>query len=355
MSYYLVILFFLASCSILGMFKIDKKLEYSLLFISFLALFLFSGLRYDVGMDYSSYEQLYRDSLFQLNPEIKELGWAYLFYWCRNIGISFSIIILLISFFTIYCVFVFIRRYSPYPFLSILIFFCFAQYYTYTFNVIRQCLAIYIFFTLLECICQRKMAKYFISIALTVVFVHSSAIILFPLYFLLHRYYSLYVKIVLIVIALFCAKYLIVFMASSESYKIYLAFEQFAEEITITSYLLILITSFFIVLELFIKNRIAEKNVLFNISFLSLLCFTIACFFAGTPLVIVVLRLAFYFTPVLIVLLPLIVQDLFRYRSQCIMIFFITVVYTCLFCYTISTGGEKNKLIPYKTILSKQK
>jgi hypothetical protein len=171
----------------------------------------------------------------------------------------------------------------------------------------------------------------------------------------LHRYYSLYVKIVLIVIALFCAKYLIVFMASSESYKIYLAFEQFAEEITITSYLLILITSFFIVLELFIKNRIAEKNVLFNISFLSLLCFTIACFFAGTPLVIVVLRLAFYFTPVLIVLLPLIVQDLFRYRSQCIMIFFITVVYTCLFCYTISTGGEKNKLIPYKTILSKQK
>ena len=58
-------------------------------------------------------------------------------------------------------------------------------------------------------------------------------------------------------------------MASSESYKIYLAFEQFAEEITITSYLLILITSFFIVLELFIKNRIAEKNVLFNISFLS--------------------------------------------------------------------------------------
>lgn len=92
MSYYLVILFFLASCSILGMFKIDKKLEYSLLFISFLALFLFSGLRYDVGMDYSSYEQLYKDSLFQLNPEIKELGWAYLFYWCRNIGISFSII-----------------------------------------------------------------------------------------------------------------------------------------------------------------------------------------------------------------------------------------------------------------------
>ena len=102
MSYYLVILFFLASCSILGMFKIDKKLEYSLLFISFLALFLFSGLRYDVGMDYSSYEQLYKDSLFQLNPEIKELGWAYLFYWCRNIGISFSIIILLISFFNIY-------------------------------------------------------------------------------------------------------------------------------------------------------------------------------------------------------------------------------------------------------------
>lgn len=335
------------------MFKIKKKTALFLFFFSFLLLFLFSGLRYNVGMDYSAYEQLYKESLNRINPDIKELGWAYFFYLFRNIGIPFPVVILFISFLTISNVFVFIRRYSPYPFLSVLIFFCFTQYYTYTFNVIRQCLASYIFFVLLECIKDRRLVKYLFAIGFITFFVHTTAIILLPLYFIIHRSYSVFIKLCVILVSLFCAKFLILLIASSETYRIYLAFEQYAEDITITTYMLILIGLLFLIYEVFAKEKIAQEIILFNINFLFLLFLIVACFFAGTPLIIVFLRFAFYFTPVLIVLLPLMIKKVFSKRSQYVVVSFIIMGYVTLFCYTISSGGVQNRLVPYETVLLK--
>ena len=68
---------------------------------------------------------------------------------------------------------------------------------------------------------------------------------------------------------------------------------------------------------------------------------------------IVFLRFAYYFTPVLIVLLPLLVKKTFSIKSQSLILFFIGVSYISIFCYTLSAGGEKNKLLPYKTVLLK--
>lgn len=348
---YLIVLFILAFFSFGEIFGMNKKTKILLFFCSFLLLFLFAGLRYDVGMDYSAYEELYHDSLSKLNPEIKEFGWRYFFYLFQNMGVPFSVVIFLISLFTLSTAFVFIWKNSPYPFLSILIFFCFAQYYTYTFNVMRQCLATYIFFSSLELIQRRCLVKYMLLIGFTVFFIHTSAIILFPLYFLLHRSYSLFLKVVLIAITLFSAKYFIILIASSETYKIYLAFEQYAAKTSITSYLLIIISSFFLILEEFIKNRTSHDNILLNISFISLLFLLIVCLFSETPLVLVFLRFACYFTPVLIVLLPLFIKRCFSLRSRYIVIPIIAVMFMSIFYYTLVTGGKKNKLIPYKTVV----
>lgn len=349
---YILILFVLALFSFGEMFKSSKEQKCFCFFVSFLLLSLFSGLRYDVGMDYSSYEELYHNSLNKLNPEIKELGWRYFFYWFRNMGVPFSVIIFLISLSTLSAAFLFIKKYSPYPFLSILIFYCFAQYYTYTFNVMRQCLATYIFLASLEYIQNRCFWKYLILIGLTSFFIHTSAIILLPLYFLLHRSYSLFLKIFLISIVLICAKFLIFVIASSETYRIYLIFEKYAAEVSITSYLLILISSFLLIWEAFLKQKSVQDNILLNISYISLVSFLIVCFFAGTPLIIVFMRIAFYFTPVLIVLLPLFLKRFFSIKSRYVIIPIVAMLYMSIFCYTLFTGGEKNKLVPYKTILS---
>lgn len=349
---YIFILIPLAVFSILELLHCVSKQQKLLFFVSFLLLWLFSGLRYNIGMDYPAYKELYENSLSKLNPDIKELGWAYLFYWFRNIECPFEFVILTISFFTVYYVFLFIKRYSPYPFMSILIFFCFTQYYTYTFNVMRQCLACYIFFVSLKHIEERNILKYAVNIGIIAFCVHLTAIILLPLYFVLHKSYPTLVKVGIAVLSILAVKFLILIIASSETYRIYLAFEQYAQDITITTYILIFISSLFLIIEKYIKkNRV--DNILLNISFIALLCFLVAYFFTGTPLVIVFLRFAYYFTPVLIVLLPLLVKKTFSIKSQSLILFFIGVSYISIFCYTLSAGGEKNKLLPYKTVLLK--
>lgn len=346
----LLLLFVLFAC--LSLLKLSKDSNLLLWRISFIVLFLFSGLRYDVGMDYLSYEEMYKYSYPSPNPEIKELGWAYLFYWGRTLNIHFYFVILLVSFLTIKNVFIFISRYSPYPFLSILIFFCFTQYYTYTFNVLRQCLASYLFFTLLVLIKERKMVRYLISVSLISVFIHSTAIMMFPLYFILHKHFSIIIKILIIFAVLLFAKSFVFIIESSETYSIYLKFEEFSEGITITTILLIIITSLYQIYDLFVKERDVMHNIFINIAYCSLVALITACFFENTPLIIVFQRFAYYFTPVLIVLLPITIKDVLKNPLRKIVLLFVVIIYSSLFCYTTSKGGINNKLIPYKTIMS---
>lgn len=72
---YLVILFILVSFSLGKCLNLTRNKKNVVSFF-ILMLLLFSGLRYDVGMDYSAYEELYHESLNKLNPEIKEFGWG---------------------------------------------------------------------------------------------------------------------------------------------------------------------------------------------------------------------------------------------------------------------------------------
>lgn len=349
---YILLLFFLFSFSILDLFKVDDKLRIGIWYISFLSLFLFSGLRYDIGMDYSSYRELYYDSLSGLNSEIKEFGWAFLFYFFRNMGCPFWVVILSVSFISIFCVFKFIHRYSPYPFLSILIFFCFTQYYTYSFNVMRQCLAAYVFLVSLRNIEERKFWTFTLTILFLVVFVHASSIILYPLYFVLHKRYAWWIKVILLLVAVFCSKFVIYLFLHSETYKIYLFFDNFSSEVSITTYILLLIGILFFMLEIWIKKWSSREILLLNLSFCFSVFLLITFVFENTPLIIIFERIAYYFTPVLIVLIPILINRFFAKRSVYLLLPVISIMYALLFCYTLNSGGVKNKLLPYKSIFS---
>lgn len=350
---YILVLGVLVFFSVLEICNYDKNGEGMRWVFAFMLLFLFSGLRYGVGKDFPAYEELYNESLLGLSPEIKEPGWAYFFHLFRSLNIPFQVVVLIISFLTIYCVSLFIRQYSPYPFFSLLIFFCFAQYYTYTFNVMRQCLASYIFFASLKHIENRDFIKYFINIGCATFFIHLSAVFCLPLYFILRRSYPLFVKIGLLVSVLYTAQFFILIISSLDAYKIYLNFEQFASEITITTYMLILLSAGLLILDKFLgnKHKTVTYNVLQNINYVSLVFLSLTCFFAETPLTLVFLRFACFYTPVLIVLIPKFIKYFFSISSQRLVIAFISLAYIAIFFHTLHSGGEVNKLLPYKSIL----
>ncbi len=350
---YILVLGFLVFFSVFEICNYDKNGENIRWVFALILLFLFSGLRYDVGKDFQAYEELYNGSLLGLNPEIKELGWAFFFHLFRSLNIPFQIVVLIISFLTIYCVAIFIRQYSPYPFFSLLIFFCFAQYYTYTFNVMRQCMASYIFFASLEHIENRNMVKYFLNIGCSIFFIHFSAIICLPLYFILRRSYPLSVKLGLLVVILYVAQFFILIVASLDAYKIYLNFEQFASEITITTYMLMLLSTGLLILDIFLGKtyKTVTYNILQNINYVALVFLSITCFFAETPLTLVFLRFACFYTPILIVLIPKFIKYFFSLNSQRIVIACISMAYIAIFFHTLHSGGEVNKLLPYRSIL----
>lgn len=350
MTPYIVLLIMLLIFSIIDYYRINVNLRMGMFYLTFVALSLFSGLRYDVGMDYSSYEYLYNNSLHGLNPEINEIGWAYFFHLFRSLDIPFFVVISIISFISIGCVSLFILRYSPYPFFSFLIFFCFAQYYTYSFNVMRQCLSCYIFLSCLKYIEERKLLYYFFLISVSTVCVHFSTIILLPLYFVLHKKISLGLKIILFIATILCSKFIIDIILMSDTYRIYLKLEQYSNDVSITTYLLLLIGFLLLILESLYSKWNLKETILLNISYLYVVFLSISFVYANTPLIIIILRIAMNFTPVLIVLIPIVIHKFFSKKSRFVMIVLLSFLYGMLFCYTLKVGGEKNKLIPYETV-----
>lgn len=348
---YLVILFFLISFSLLGMFKLNNKLEYKLSFISFLILFLFSGLRYGVGMDYESYFNLYESSL-ELNEEIQEIGFRYLFYFLRQISFPFECVILFFSYVTIKLVFLFVRKNSPFFLFSILIFFSVGQFYFNTFNAIRQTLALYLFLGVgLNLIVEKKALLYVCCIVFVSFCVHLSALFLLPLYVLVRRRIFWGYRIIFLFIISSATGFL-VFLVQNSPYSVYLNIERNATEVSLSVYLLLIIAIVLAICEYFLMKETKREIVLFGINYISIVTLLLVFVFSNTPLVIVFLRLTYFFTPIQLVLIPIVVNRFFSDRSKLIVVLLLSSFYGFLCFTSIKSNGDSYKLVPYKTIFS---
>ena len=349
MEYYVIL-------SFLFLFSISERWQNSLqrkylFFFSFLVLFCFSAFRFDIGMDYSAYRELYMDSI-KPNEEIKETGFRYLFYFFRSLSVPFSCIIFLLSLFTLRYAFKFIKTDSPFVFFSILIFFSVGQFYFNTFNAMRQTLAVYILLgsglTFIE---KRNFCAYLLAILALSFFFHLSTIVLLPLYFFVHKRMNLFFRL-LVLVALLSSSSLLVLLIYNSPYAMYLTFEQYSAEVALSVYLLFFVALLIAVAEYFVRadaESLREK-ILFNLNYLSIASIVLVILFENTPLVLFFTRISYFFSPVQIVLLPLIVNRLFSKKSRPIMIGVLSAFYVLLCYVSLHSNGISNKLIPYKTI-----
>lgn len=352
MTPYIIILFFLILYSVLNIY-LKQYVRFSQIsyFLFFIALTLLAGLRYDIGKDYMSYATVFNRSLYLTN-EINEIGWAYFFFFCRNSGIPFELIVLFVAYITTKCAFKYIKQYSPLLFLSILIFFCFGQYYFNTFNAIRQTLVIYFFYSSLEKIKERKFLSYFIGVGLMTFLVHQTAILLLPLYFIINREYTLWFKLIILCCGMVFAGTMVKILSVSV-YAVYLELDRYSSEVALTTYILLGISLFFLVIDSRIKKKTPELNILLNLSFLSLFFQCLSILFADTPLIMITNRFSYYFSPVFIVLIPIFIGKLRKSGNQMLLIVLITLFYSLLCCQALIYNGTKNNTVPYKTIFSK--
>lgn len=163
----------------------DKKNISFKIFVMILLLFAF--FRYGIGADYFSYQFLYS----RLNPSIlgelsagldsQEIGFRLFGSLLKQLGFSYQMYLVVIASINIFFISKICKKHSNNPALSMLLYFCF-YYLVWTFSGLRQGITIAIgVYYLLEYIKKNKPVK-FLVIVIVLTFIHSSALVLLPLY-----------------------------------------------------------------------------------------------------------------------------------------------------------------------------
>lgn len=202
---YVILIFFLIAFFI-GIFLLNEYHSNSLNFpkigsiLVFLILVLIMGFRYDVGIDYKTYE-----SWFYNVYNGNEYEWAFNFInsFVYETTHEFVYLTLLMAFITNIFIFLGFRAWglkNYYLYLAIIIYI--SSSYFFFANVMRQGVAVAIFFYASSFILNRNWKSYFLLIFFAMSF-HISACILFPLYFFKRKAIKLPLYICLILVCYF--------------------------------------------------------------------------------------------------------------------------------------------------------
>lgn len=143
------------------------------------------GLRYDVGVDYLGYLDYYLSG--NSTQDSVEWGYALLNNFLFSFNAHYSVLFILLAFLQIFpIVWGFRDNKKVLPILLLLYFY--TSYFFFSLNGIRQSIAFSFIFFSLQYIDKRLLFKYITCVTIAMLF-HKSAILFYPLYFLLRKEY----------------------------------------------------------------------------------------------------------------------------------------------------------------------
>ncbi|SEW14473.1 EpsG family protein [Chitinophaga sp. YR573] len=185
MIYYciLLILFFF---SFLELSKIQKVHKLYILFTVLVMFVVIGGLRFEVGVDWFSYKDIFRDitnktaSTYPLEP-------LYILFnlIIKDIGGSYQLVVFSVALIAITLKLTTYFKYSPYVMASLMVYLS-VQFMAYELNGVRQGLAVGIAYTSIGFLLQRRLVPYLIIVGIACM-VHYSAIIFLPFYFIANK------------------------------------------------------------------------------------------------------------------------------------------------------------------------
>lgn len=200
---YISLLLFGVSSSFLYKLK-TNSVRYIFLLISFLLMSFIIGGRYEVGTDWVNYVYIYETvnfvdlSIDGLNKAMIEPMYLLINKAFRNLGVSTSMFFTIIAFSLFVLLYTSTGKKKVFPYVM---YFFFTMSFFLSLNIMRQILAIFIFFFATRYI-GKNIYKYFTCI-LIAFFIHYSSVILFPLYFIYKKWFSILDNKKIIVICYF--------------------------------------------------------------------------------------------------------------------------------------------------------
>ena len=317
--------------------------------MEFLVLFLLGGIRKDVGVDYINYENLYRmtNDLYAM----KEIGFVWIVEFLNKLNQPFFVFCFLFIGITLLGVFRFVRKYSPYILLSLLIYYSLGNYYFSAFNAMRQACAAAIFLNLLQLVQKRKFIDYTLCLLVVAFFIHASAVILIPLYFFLKKEWSWTKKIIIFVVIAASSSFLFSLVLQTP-YSFYLTNEDFASSVPLTYYL-IGIFAFILLIYSFVRPKFEQQNlILMNLNFIVVILLYLIFAYDGTVMVKMISRVLGYFTLIYIALIPIFIIEFKLFSNRYFIMVILSFVFAFLSFWALFQNGITNNMIPYKTIFN---
>lgn len=326
-------------------FKIKKNkfdiFDYALL----LSVILFSGLR-TVGADYYGYKEMYSFlSQYGNLTSRTGIGFAYFTYFMKYIlKVDYQFMIMIVSIFTNLLIYLFFKKYSSKPGMSLLIYVSFG-FYTTSFNMFRQMLALSFVLNGFKKIEENNrffaLASYVIA-----VFIHTSSIIAVVLYtlFSIIKNKELNPSLLFFISLLFVVLYDKLFPLIIRYFRHYILYLEYNSTPGIGTFMIVAV---FLIIYVFVlyPRKTKINHIYGNSTFINL--FTI-----GVSIVLLEVknylffRFAFYFTVLISTLLVEWFENCFANN-----VFNHTIFYFCLFVYYLVYIYSFDSVIPYSCIL----
>lgn len=335
--------------------KHNKSYAKLLFYFLIILLILHDGLRWEVGTDWFSYYDFYKNCLnSEYNFEIGYVWFNKLIY--SFTGGNYTIFLLIHAFFVYFSFQQLFKNYSVYPILSLLILYSSILPYL---GMNRQLIAIAICLFSVKFIIERKFWSWLILILLAISF-HASAIMFIVSYFL-NRKLSVKTVVIFSILALIVAMSGVVNLLPLDFFnnfgshiadrgETYMNMDQSYVSTTMNTFLGIAKRGIWIVLLLIVRDRFNDNiyyNLFFNILFAGFIMYML---FSGTVLQFVVGRGLLYFSLFETIMIPFVLKAFDRSYQFLIFIFII-----CLCWYTIYSGlayYDKEVFYPYTSVFS---
>jgi transmembrane protein EpsG len=193
--FYFLIFLILCVFSLLEITSMERVYKRIFLIISFLLMWFIAGLKFEMGGDWPSYTQFFKEvepigQVLSTDAPIYQMSYMEPAYKLLNalvksLGGSMQLVFFILAFLNSCLLFKALRLYCLYPILGVLIYYC-SIYFPLDMIAIRQAVAVQLFFLSLFYIYERRFWPFFLLMCFAFLF-HRSAILLFPLYFLVHQ------------------------------------------------------------------------------------------------------------------------------------------------------------------------
>lgn len=337
-------------------FKIDKEFRRLFAFLFAVALILFAGLRYETGPDYGSYRDYWNLMTDQLYFFLEPIYVFIVLTLKQLFNLPYQSSVLFFALTAISLKFITIKRYSPYIFFSLIIYFS-TVFINSDFGQIRQGLAASIIWLALPFCLDRKPIPFIITVLLAAGFHYSALIFLFA-------YFVSSMKV--LPYWIMCSCWIVAFAISAVFFKSDLLTniismvipEEYAFKLTVyfdndsfgqtLGFSLGMTIRFFVLLILFIpfKRHCDDRvfRLLINLYFWGGILFFLFNFNAAFT------RLATYFICIDILAIPYAIS---RYKNKWIqlMLFFLFTALSIYNVYVAISNPEYPFFIPYQNIL----